>query len=550
MSTEDIPANSSPTRLRGLADASAATGSMLSDASSSVGSDVVAAAATVAAESGSKSAIRRGGPGHSSFRETLRHSWPRSDSEPTATQPANPQLRLTDLVIGDVLGEGFFGRVYRAWHSESKQTFVLKELKSNHHEKDQFVREINILRSLSHPNIVAFVGIFSVGTQLHLVTEYIDGGTLRDLISNTNVELSWPTRVKMASDLANGLSYLRSRSIIHRDLKSENCMVRSATLSVVIVDFGLARQTDENTVLTSVPLRVSGFFRRGSSSAVPHILNSSRSEEDRPMSVVGSPYWMAPEIFISGCYGLQADVFSLGIVMCELISRCSADPDILPRTAAYGVDETKFRGMAGSCPAAFLSIALECCIVDPSERPRIQTVESRLRVMCMREDAAQHPLPAEAELTNIATTTTTTPAAAIVVGAAASDIPPNPLHAKAASVALPLQTEEHGLRDLPLLEGDPDEADDPRMHPHLHLPIISGEATPIAGPSPNTVRKVLATTAPAGPLSAPDTQTTTPASTTSAANNSTTTTSTSLTRHHNGHSPSSAFQTVVRVTLV
>ncbi len=90
---------------------------------------------------------------------------------------------------------------------------------------------------------------------------------------------------------------------------------------------------------------------------------------------------------LHGSYGFPADVFSYGIVLCELIGRISADPDILPRSSDFGVDEAEFSTKhAATCPQPFLQVAFDCCRVDFNLRPVFSQVVSRLRGLWMKRN--------------------------------------------------------------------------------------------------------------------------------------------------------------------
>ena len=92
-----------------------------------------------------------------------------------------------------------------------------------------------------------------------------------------------------------------------------------------------------------------------------------RRKMKRSQSVVGSPYWMAPEVLNGRPYDGKADVFSYGVLLCELISRRDADPDDIPRRRDYGLDADKFRALPdvvnGQCPEEFMELAILCCAV-------------------------------------------------------------------------------------------------------------------------------------------------------------------------------------------
>ncbi|NXS52547.1 TESK1 kinase, partial [Brachypteracias leptosomus] len=251
---------------------------------------------------------------------------------------------------------------FQVRHRQSGQIMVLKmnKLTSN---RGNMLREVQLMNRLSHPNILRFMGVCVHQGQLHALTEYINGGNLEQLLDSP-VPLSWSMRVKLALDIARGLRYLHSKGIFHRDLTSKNCLVRCEAngYAAVVGDFGLAEK----------------------------IPTYSEGSEKEPLAVVGSPYWMAPEVLRGEIYNEKADVFAYGIILCETIARIPADPDYLPRTEDFGLDVTTFRTMVGiDCPAAFLQLAFHCCNMEPASRP------SFLEITQCLEGILQHQLDAE-----------------------------------------------------------------------------------------------------------------------------------------------------------
>ncbi|KFP83812.1 Dual specificity testis-specific protein kinase 1, partial [Apaloderma vittatum] len=225
-------------------------------------------------------------------------------------------------------------------HRQSGQIMVLKmnKLTSN---RSNMLREVQLMNRLSHPNILREGGaVMQWPVCSH---QYINGGNLEQLLDSP-VPLSWSVRVKLALDIACGLHYLHSKGIFHRDLTSKNCLVRCEDngYTAVVGDFGLAEK---------IPMY-------------------SEDSEKEPLAVVGSPYWMAPEVLRGEIYDEKADVFSYGIVLCETIARIPADPDYLPRTEDFGLDIINFSTMVEiDCPVSFLQLAFHCCSMDPASRP-------------------------------------------------------------------------------------------------------------------------------------------------------------------------------------
>ncbi|XP_061664035.1 dual specificity testis-specific protein kinase 1 [Syngnathoides biaculeatus] len=264
--------------------------------------------------------------------------------------------RLDDFTC-EKIGAGFFSEVFKVQHRVSGQVMALKMniLASN---RANMLREVQLMNRLSHPNILRFIGVCVHEGQLHALTEYINGGNLEQLL-DSDVHLSWGARRALALDIARGLRYLHAKGIFHRDLTSKNCLVRweGGVCSAVVGDFGLAEK----------------------------IPAYSEEADQEPLAVVGSPYWMAPEVLRGELYNEKVDVFAYGIILCEVIARIQADPDILPRTEDFGLHVEAFTQMVGDCPANFLNLAIVCCNMRAEERPSFSQIAADLE-RTRRED--------------------------------------------------------------------------------------------------------------------------------------------------------------------
>ncbi|XP_075165425.1 LIM domain kinase 1 isoform X2 [Haematobia irritans] len=289
-------------------------------------------------------------------------------------------FRPSDLVVGEMLGKGFFGQVFKVTHRNTKEVMVLKELyRVDENAQRNFLKEVAVLKSLKHKNVLKFIGVLYKDKRLHLVTEYVAGGSLKELLHDSGLPLTWTERVSFARDIACGMCYLHSKDIIHRDLNSLNCLVKEDR-TIIVADFGLARII--NTSLStkwkdSAQNYNDSSHTDGNNSEGLGTWGRSKSRQRRQRyTVVGNPYWMAPEMMKGLIYDEKVDVFSFGIVLCEIIGRVQADPDFLPRTSDFGLNQKVFREtFCNQCPEAFYKITFLCCDLNPDKRPSFEILE-------------------------------------------------------------------------------------------------------------------------------------------------------------------------------
>uniref|UniRef100_A0A8D3EDW4 non-specific serine/threonine protein kinase n=1 Tax=Scophthalmus maximus TaxID=52904 RepID=A0A8D3EDW4_SCOMX len=297
-------------------------------------------------------------------------------------------FRPSDLIHGEVLGKGCFGQAVKVTHHETGEVMVMKEL-INFDEETQktFLKEVKVMRGLDHPNVLKFIGLFYKDKRINFISEYIQGGCLREII--IKMDFSWSIRVGYAKDIAAGMAYLHSMNVIHRDLNSYNCLVRE-NQSVVVADFGLAR-----LVMEERNQRKTSSMERPAKGTLSEL---RRADRRKRYTVVGNPYWMAPEMIHGKTYDERVDVFSFGIMICEIIGRVSADPDFLPRTNDFGLNVGSFLQQyhPPQCPSTFLPLAALCCDMDADKRPSFSKLEEWLENLLMHLDIGL-PLLSEVE---------------------------------------------------------------------------------------------------------------------------------------------------------
>src|ERR1043166_9427827 len=211
--------------------------------------------------------------------------------------------QLENYRIQADLGKGGMGEVYLAEDTRLNRKVALKLLPPhftlNPDRVRRFEREAQAASALNHPNIVTIYEIGKSDTTHFIATEFVDGKTLRQLINEKPFTLNETLNVSM--QVADALSGAHLAGIVHRDIKPENIMLR-ADGYVKILDFGLAKLTEQQQATDS------------DLDETPTLLQSN------PGLVMGTVHYMSPEQARAKNVGVGTDIWSLGIVMYELLT--------------------------------------------------------------------------------------------------------------------------------------------------------------------------------------------------------------------------------------
>ncbi|WJX44652.1 mitogen-activated protein kinase kinase kinase [Trifolium repens] len=271
------------------------------------------------------------------------------ESSMSNNQPLLPyeewNIDFSELTVGTRVGIGFFGEVFRGiWNGTDVAIKVFLEQDLTAENMEDFCNEISILSRLRHPNVILFLGACTKPPRLSMVTEYMEMGSLFYLIhvSGQKKKLSWRRRLKMLRDICRGLMHIHRMKIIHRDVKSANCLV-DKHWTVKICDFGLSR------IITDSPMRDS--------------------------SSAGTPEWMAPELIRNEPFTEKCDIFSLGVIMWELCTLNRPWEGVPPERVVYTVAN---EGSRLEIPEGPLGRLISECWAEPNERPSCEEILSRL----------------------------------------------------------------------------------------------------------------------------------------------------------------------------
>lgn len=174
-----------------------------------------------------------------------------TSKNPVSSSQTRRPRKLGRFEIHSVLGSGGFGKVYKAYDPSLDRFIALKvpmHVSDGDHRMTRFIAEAKAAARLQHPNIVATYEAGKAGNTYYIATEYIDGELLSDRVDREG--LSFSAAVDIVRKLASALHYAHQRGIIHRDLKPHNVML-DADGQPQLMDFGLARRTDDDSNLTT-----------------------------------------------------------------------------------------------------------------------------------------------------------------------------------------------------------------------------------------------------------------------------------------------------------
>jgi dipeptidyl aminopeptidase/acylaminoacyl peptidase len=220
--------------------------------------------------------------------------------------PLPSDLRFGPYEILDQIGEGGMGTVFRASDTRLGRIVAIKVLRSDVATDPQrlsrFEREARAASSLNHPNIVVIYEIGTIESQPYLVMEYVEGKTLREILSSGPVSVR--NALRYSTQVASGLAKAHEAGIIHRDLKPENLIVNAEGL-LKILDFGVAK-----LVQAEPP---------GESASAETTLNALTAETLVGM-VVGTIGYMSPEQAKGQAIDFRSDQFSIGTILYEMIT--------------------------------------------------------------------------------------------------------------------------------------------------------------------------------------------------------------------------------------
>ncbi|OCF43911.1 STE/STE11/CDC15 protein kinase [Kwoniella heveanensis CBS 569] len=276
-------------------------------------------------------------------------------------------VALSNYQLGDILGRGASGSVYRALNFLTGETVAIKSislLSLPPSSLPDIMSEIDLLKNLNHPNIVKYKGFARDKENLFIVLEYCENGSLQTIFKKFG---KFPESLVSVyiSQVLQGLIYLHEQGVIHRDIKGANILTNKDG-SVKLADFGVSSRSTTQPTLGG---GVTGGGRSGSGGSGGSLgsVNGGRGERD-DNEVVGSPYWMAPEVIEQSGASTASDIWSVGCVVVELLEGKPPYGDLAPMQALWRIVQDESMKIPDGASPIVKDFLYHCFQKDPNLR--------------------------------------------------------------------------------------------------------------------------------------------------------------------------------------
>ena len=266
-----------------------------------------------------------------------------------------PGIQVGPYQVLSVLGAGGMAEVYRARDTRLGREVALKvvnaALAGDPELVQRFEQEARVAGSLKHPNVVA---VYDVGRHEgvpYFVTELLEGESLRQRLTRGRIPLQ--TALEWGAQLARGLAAAHAHGVIHRDVKPENVFV-SPDGQVKLLDFGIAKLAEA--------------AQHGGPHGLMDATVTPTGGSTRTGAVLGTPGYMSPEQLRGESLDARSDLFSLGVVLHELLSGARAFPGSSFVESGYAILHNDPTPLPGELPTQVTQVVLRCLEKEPGRR--------------------------------------------------------------------------------------------------------------------------------------------------------------------------------------
>lgn len=242
-----------------------------------------------------------------------------------------------DFNLLEKLGEGSYGSVFKAVHLKTQTLTAIKRVPVDN-DLEEILNEIKIMKQCRSPYIISYYGSYFKDNELWIVMEYCGAGSVSDLMRITDKVLSEDQISVVVRDALKGLVYLHSLRKIHRDIKAGNILLNEKGESK-LADFGVSGQLSDTMA--------------------------------KRQTVIGTPFWMAPEVIQEVGYDVKADLWSLGITCIEMAEGKPPYSNIHPMRAIFMIPSRPPPKLTepDKWSKEFNDFIAKCLTKNPEQRP-------------------------------------------------------------------------------------------------------------------------------------------------------------------------------------
>jgi serine/threonine protein kinase len=242
-----------------------------------------------------------------------------------------------DFQLLEKLGEGSYGSVWKALHKQTGSIVAVKRVDIDNDLED-IVKEIEFMKGCKSPYIVRYYGSYFKDNELWIVMEFCGAGSVCDIMKICDKTLTEEQIAVVSKDVLNGLHYLHNMRKIHRDIKAGNILLNNHGASK-LADFGVSGQLSDTMA--------------------------------KRQTVIGTPFWMAPEVIQEVGYDVKADIWSLGITCIEMAESKPPYSNIHPMRAIFMIPSRPPPRLteADKWSADFNDFVAKCLTKNPDQRP-------------------------------------------------------------------------------------------------------------------------------------------------------------------------------------
>jgi len=270
-----------------------------------------------------------------------------------------------DFMLLEQLGKGSYGSVWKAIHNKTNTVTAIKRVPVEN-DLEEILNEIKIMKQCRSPYIISYYGSYFKDSELWIVMEYCGAGSVSDLMRITEKNLNEEQISVVLKDALKGLVYLHGLRKIHRDIKAGNILLNSKGEGK-LADFGVSGQLSDTLA--------------------------------KRQTVIGTPFWMAPEVIQEVGYDVKADIWSLGITGIELAEGQPPYSNIHPMRAIFMIPSRPPPKLSepDKFSKEFNDFLALCLTKNPEQRPTAADLLKHAFIAKAKTSAVLQPLLTESE---------------------------------------------------------------------------------------------------------------------------------------------------------